>query len=140
MWPQWWSFTDVSQHGVDFSKKIRKIKIIFRFDFHRCSQGLSKIGYHFRKQWLKNWSFQKMTIIRNLLLNWYHSMKKNQKDWKMIFDIENWLWKSDLGTFWRPKWTSVKVKSKIYLSFTDFFAKSKPLLTHVHKTPPLRSH
>ena len=22
----------------------------------------------------------------------------------MIFDIENWLWKSDLGTFWRPIW------------------------------------
>jgi hypothetical protein len=33
----------------------------------------------------------------------------------------------------------VKVKSKKYFSFTDFFAKIKPLLTHVHKTPPLRS-
>ena len=41
----------------------------------------------------------------------------------MIFDIENWLWKSDLGTFWRPMWTSVKVKSKNYFAFTDFFAK-----------------
>ena len=59
---------------------------------------------------------------------------------RMIFDIENWLWKSDLGTFWRPMWTSVKVKSKNYFSFTDFFAKIKPLLTHVLKTPPLRSH
>ena len=59
---------------------------------------------------------------------------------RMIFDIENWLWKSDLGTFWRPMWTSVKVKSKKYFSFTDFFAKIKPLLTHVRKTPPLRSH
>ena len=57
----------------------------------------------------------------------------------MILDIENWLWKSDLGTFWRPMWTSVKVKSKIYFSFTDFFAKIKPLLTHGHKIPPLRS-
>ena len=44
----------------------------------------------------------------------------------MIFDIENWLWKSDLGTFWRPMWTSVKIKSKKYFSFTDFFAKIKP--------------
>ena len=58
----------------------------------------------------------------------------------MIFDIEKWLWKSDLGTFWRPMWTSVKVKSKNYFYFTDFFAKIKPLLTHVCKTPPLRSH
>ena len=45
----------------------------------------------------------------------------------MIFYLENWLWKSDLGTFWRPMWTSVKVKSKNYFSFTDFFLlKSSP--------------
>ena len=59
---------------------------------------------------------------------------------RMIFDIENWLWKSDLGTFWQPMWTSVKVKSKNCFSFTDLFAKIKPLLTHVRKTQPLRSH
>ena len=59
---------------------------------------------------------------------------------RMIFDIENWLWKSDLGTFWRPLWTSVKVKSKNYFSFTNFLTKIKPLLTHSRKTPPLRSH
>ena len=29
---------------------------------------------------------------------------------------------------------------KKYFSFTDFFAKMKALLTHVRKTPPLRSH
>ena len=58
----------------------------------------------------------------------------------MIFDIENWLWKSVLGTFWRPLWTSVKVKSKNYFSFIDLLAKIKPLLTHVRKIPPLRSH
>ena len=38
----------VSQQGVDFSKKISKIKIIFWFDFHRWSHGPSKIGHHFR--------------------------------------------------------------------------------------------
>ena len=27
--PQWWSFADVSQQGIDFSKKVSKIKIIF---------------------------------------------------------------------------------------------------------------
>ena len=45
----------------------------------------------------------------------------------MFFDIENWLWKSNLGTFCQPMWTSVKAKSKKYFSFTDFFAKIKPL-------------
>jgi hypothetical protein len=34
----------------------------------------------------------------------------------------------------------VKVKSKKYFSFSDFFAKIYSLLTHALKTPPLRSH
>ena len=42
----------------------------------------------------------------------------------MIYDVENWLWKSDLGTVWQPMWISVKVKSKNHYSFTDFFAKA----------------
>ena len=50
VWPQWWSFADVSQQGVDFSKKISKIGIIFWFDFHRCSHGPSKIRRHFRNK------------------------------------------------------------------------------------------
>ena len=50
VWPQWRSFADVSQQRVDFSKKISKIKIIFWFDFHRCSHGPSKIWRHFRNK------------------------------------------------------------------------------------------
>ena len=50
VWPLWWSFADVSQQGVDFSKKISKITIIFWFDFHRCSHGPSKIRRHFRNK------------------------------------------------------------------------------------------
>ena len=76
----------------------------------------SKIGQHIRKQ-----SFQKMTITKHLLLNWYSSIKKKSErfEW-FLTTLENWLWKSDLGTFWRPIWTSVKVKWKNYFSFTDF--------------------
>ena len=48
--PQWWSFADVSQQGLDFSKKISKRKIFFWFDFHRCSQGLTKIRRQFRNK------------------------------------------------------------------------------------------
>ena len=50
VWPQWWSFGDVSQQTVDFSKKISKVKMNFWFDFHRCSHGLSKIRRHFRNK------------------------------------------------------------------------------------------
>ena len=57
----------------------------------------------------------------------------------MIYDIENWLWKSELGTFWRPLWTTTVniCESQIKKLFLD---KIKLLLTHVRKTPPLRSH
>ena len=59
VWPQWWSFADVSQQGLHLSKKISKIRIIFWFDFHRCSQGPSKIRRHFRN---KSHSILKLSI------------------------------------------------------------------------------
>ena len=95
-WTQWLSFAYVSQKGVDFSKTIDKMKIIFWFDFHRCSHGLSKIGHHFRKQSnskievFKKWQLQK-TFFSTDTLQW----KKNKKDSK---DVEKWLWKSDFLT------------------------------------------
>ena len=32
-------------------------------------------------------------------LKWYSSMKKKFGKIRTIFDIENWLWKSEIGTF-----------------------------------------
>ena len=97
----------MSQQGVDLSKKISKIGIFFLFDFHRCSQGPSKIRRHFR-----NKSCSILKLSKNVVLKWYSSVKKKFRKIRMIFDIENWLWKSDSGTLWQPMWTSVKVKSK----------------------------
>jgi hypothetical protein len=37
---------------------------------------------------------------KNVLLNSYSSMKKKIRKIRMIFDVKNWLWKSDFGTFW----------------------------------------
>ena len=42
-----------------------------------------------------------MSVAKNVLLNWYSSMKKKLRTVPMIFDIENWLWKSNFGTFWQ---------------------------------------
>ena len=134
------SFADVSQQRVDFSKKIIKIKIIFWFDFHRCSHGPSKIGHHFRKQSGSEFEAFKNDNNKKHFSKLIFFNEKKFRKIRKIFDIENCLWKSDLGTFWWPLWTSVKVKSKNYFSFTDFFAKIEPLLTHVRKTPPLRSY
>ena len=140
MWPQWWSFADVSQQGVDFSKKISKMKIFFWFDFHRCSHRQPKIRRQLRNKSCSILKLSKNVFYKRCVPKLIFFNEKKIRKIRMIFDIENWLWKSDLGTFWRPLWTSVKVKSKNYFYFTDFFAKIKPLLTHVRKTPPLRSH
>ena len=45
------------------------------------------------------WSFQKLSVTKNLPLKWCSLMKFFF--WKIwiIFDRENWLWKSEIGTF-----------------------------------------
>ena len=39
----------------------------------------------------KHWSFQKMSITKNVILNWYSSMKKEFRKIQIIFNLENWL-------------------------------------------------
>ena len=77
-----------------------------------------------------------MTITKNLLLNWYSSMKKTQND----FWYKRLFLKVRFRHFLGPMGTSLKFKSKKYVYFTDFFAKIYSLLTLGRKTPPLRSH
>ena len=98
MWPQWWSWAYVSQQGVDFSKKISKIKMIFWFDFHRCSHdGPSIIRRHFRN---KSCSF--LRLSKNI------SYKKCGP--KLIFVNEKKNLKG-LNDFWHRKLT-LKVRSR----------------------------
>ena len=85
---------------------------------------LSNIGYHFSIiRWFKNWFYQKMSIPKNVLLNWYSSMKKKMGKIRMISDMTNWLWKSNFGTFWQ---LAINPKLKIQqfpLSMLIFWAK-----------------
>jgi hypothetical protein len=98
VWPQWWNFANVSQQGLDFSKKISKMKICFWF-VHTDRQKLGTI--------LENNAVQKLKFSKNDNFK-KHSSKliffneKKIRKIRMIIDVENWLWKSDLGTFWRP--------------------------------------
>ena len=101
VWPQWWSFADVSQQGVDFSKKISKIRMIFWFDFHRCSHGPSKIRRHFRN---------KSRSILKLSKNVFY--KKCGP--KLIFFSEKKIQK-DSDDFWHRKLT-LKVRFRHFLT------------------------
>ena len=61
VWPQWWSFADVSQQGVDLSKKISKMKIFFDLTFtdvHIDGQKLGPI--------VENKVLQKLKVLKNV--------------------------------------------------------------------------
>ena len=60
-----------------------------------------KLGVILVIKWFKNWSQQKMLFTKKVRLNWYSSMNFFFRKIRMIFDIENSLWKSKIGTFWR---------------------------------------
>ena len=74
----------------------------FSYLLPKFQNQLTKNGQNFIKKCFKcfkNWSFQKMSMTRNVPLNWYSSMKKKLRKIRIIFDIENWLWKSKIGNF-----------------------------------------
>ena len=47
-----------------------------------------KFGIILGSKWFKNWCYQKMSITRNVLLNWYSSMKKKIRKIPMIFESQ----------------------------------------------------
>ena len=65
--------------------------------------------------WFWNWSYQKIILTKNVLLNSYSSLKKKCRKIRMIFDIENSLWKSNFGTFWGLALQICKKKIKFVL-------------------------
>ena len=61
-------------------------------------------------KWFKNWIYQKISITKNVNLNWYSSIRKKVSKIGMIFDIENWLWKSNFSFYWQLN-TTFKIQS-----------------------------
>ena len=63
-----------------------------------------------------------------MFLKWYSSMKKKIRKIRMIFDIENWLWKSNFGTFWQlainPKLKTQNSKFNNFLWVCWFLGKN----------------
>ena len=47
---------------------------------------------------------------------------------RMIFDVENWLWKSNFGTFWHLPITPLRKIQWFHLTTVDFYPKSVLIL------------
>ena len=60
---------------------------------------------------------------KNVLLNWYSLMKKKLRKIRIIFDIENWLWKSNFLNFWHLPYT-ISQNSRITFDYSWFLAKN----------------
>ena len=61
----------------------------------------SKIWPNFSNKVFFSWSYEKVILTKNVRLTYYSSMKKKIKKIRMIFDIENSLWKSNFHTLHR---------------------------------------
>ena len=70
---------------------------------------------------------------KNAFLNWFSSIKKLKKI-PTIFDIENWLWKSNFGTFWHLLITPILIIQQFSLGMLIFRQKSFQFCTPLKKT------
>ena len=79
VWPQWWSFADVSQQGLDFSKKKSvKEKYFFGLIFTDVHKDRQKLGPILES---KSWGF----LLRQLCNRQLFSQKFNC--WLYIFTL-----------------------------------------------------
>ena len=65
---------------------------------------------------LESWVF---LTLKNDSLNCFEQVKRSKiRKFRIIFDIENWLWKSNFGTFWH---LPIRLISKIQSFHYDWF-------------------
>ena len=96
---------EYSRKGYKIRKVFGKKSTVLKWNYQILRIGVmascQKLGISLVINGFKNRFYQKMSISTNVLLNWYSSMKKKFRKIPTIFDIENWLWKSNFGTFWQ---------------------------------------
>ena len=66
------------------------------------------------------WGLQKLGLILESILRWNFFFEKI----RLIFDIENWLWKYNFGTFWGPAAMSIHKIQQFHLNAVDFWPKT----------------
>jgi hypothetical protein len=87
------NISDWSHDGTDHNNGIDFFNKTCQMAKNSCQKKPEILG----TKVVQFWCYTKLTKTKNVLLHWYYLTKKNIQ---MIFDVENWLWKSDFGTFW----------------------------------------
>ena len=94
--------------------------------------GLQKLGLI-----LESKAVQKLSLEKNVFNNkgspkliflsrWIFFFEKI----RLIFHIQNWIWKYNFGTFWRPGTMSIYKIQQFHLNTVDFWAKTLIFRTH----------
>ena len=88
--------------------------------------GLQKLGLILESKVVQKLSLEKNVFYKKCSpkLNFFFEKIRS------IFDIENWLWKYNFGTFWGPGTMSVYKIQQFHLNTVDFWAKALLFRTH----------
>ena len=92
------TFAHLTGSSFRLKTKLLPIKNILGVKYNWVN-SVKKWPSFYKIKCFKNYSCQKMSITEKLLLNWYFSMKKKFRKIRTIFDVENWLWKSEFCNF-----------------------------------------
>ena len=121
----WWV-----QKSKVFAQKSTAVKWNWCILWIDIEWGLQKLGLILeskvvQKLSLEKKNFNKEWSPRLIFLNKFFFEKI-----QLIFDIENWLWKYNFGTYWGPGTMSIYKIQQFHLNTTDFLAKSLLFRTH----------
>ena len=102
---RWVSVVEFHDPALSIGKGFGQESTVVKWNYQILGLHLvmvrQKLGVILVTKWFKTWSQQNMLFTKKVRLNWYSSMNFFFGKIRMIFDIENSLWKSKIGTFWQ---------------------------------------
>ena len=116
---------EFSRQGYKIRKVFGKKSTLFKWNYQILRIGVmascQTLGIILVINGFRNWFYQKMSITTNVLLNSYSSMKKKFRKIRSIFDIEKWLWKSELCYIWHSIPNQAKYLEHFMVVFIDLW-------------------
>ena len=124
----------------DFCPRINVLKGILLKKILRLMPVRQKLGMVLENKVVQKLKLEKKVFYKNGLLNWYSSMNFFFENFLSIFDIKNWLWKYNFGTFWQTTIHCMIVLKKNHPSMLILGQKSWILGPTIFKIPQPNWH
>jgi hypothetical protein len=92
--------------------------------------GLQKLGLILESKVVQKLSLEKKVFFKKWSPKLIFLDENFFEKIRLIFDIENWLWKYNFGTFWGTGAMSIYKIQQFHLNTVDFWAKTLLFSTH----------